>query len=145
MAETWHTPMDWPATDYVVTPTDMNEQVRDNPEYLKGVLSGSSLQAVTIAAAQVFKYGSLRVLCGGTDERRHICGARLTLDGSGDISASFATAFASTPFVANSHEGPSDTQDSIRITTCNTTTIAFSMASSHAGEYVHYVAIGASS
>lgn len=105
MAEIWHAPKTWPATDYVVTATDMNEQVRDNIAYLKGVLSGSNLQNVAIHANRLLTHGGMRVHRHPYNNHRHIEARAIHVprDG-GTTNVTFANAFASTPNIVLGRE-----------------------------------------
>ncbi len=139
MAETWHASKDWPATDYVVTPTDMNEQVRDNIAYLKGVLTGSDLQDVTIHANKAFKHGAFfvhrRVTAAGHIESGSHNFGTLAAGAEGTYAVTFADAYASPPNIAVAGNGT--TQDATDPTVLpyagSITTTGFTLAVKNTG------------
>lgn len=59
MTATWTAPMTWTAA-HTVTAAELNTYLRDELEYLKGILDGTSLQNVLISDARAFNYGTGR-------------------------------------------------------------------------------------
>jgi hypothetical protein len=102
-SETWTTPKDWSAGE-VLTSANFNAQVRDNPHYLKGVVSGSDLQDVVVHANRALKHGAQQVMRGASTTKQHVEAGNESFSMSDmtstSRSVSFAKAFSAAPNIA---------------------------------------------
>jgi ribosomal protein S5 len=96
------TPRTWVAGE-TVTAALLNTHVRDNLDYLKGVLTDVSNQDVTINAARSLLCGTQQVMRAAAGTKQHVEGGRATIsgtvtgNGNGTVGVTFAKAFSATP------------------------------------------------
>jgi hypothetical protein len=84
-----------------VTASQLNEQLRDRPDYTKEVIDGTSKQDVTINAARALLHGTQAVMRGSGSTKQHVemvsISKAVGIGGTEDISATWAKAFSSAP------------------------------------------------
>lgn len=102
-SETYTTPADF-TNGETVNDTKLNQQVRDNITYLKGVLTGSNLQNIVCNVAKLLLWGALAVLRAQDATLRHLsCGyvytGVLTANVTFESAVTFSPAFSSVPVV----------------------------------------------
>ena len=127
-----------------VLPATFFDGIASDLYYLYSILAGDNLQNITINTGKTFKYGAQRVLCSGTDARRHVCGNRLQFNSStpATVSDTFATAFNANPYVVATEEYNAATQNSVTISAISTTACTVLVNNAEATRYVHYIALG---
>jgi hypothetical protein len=101
-SETWTNQADF-STGQVVTQTHWHTYIRDCLTYVKGVLTGSNLQDVTINAAKSLLHGTQHVLRSASTTKQHAEGGSESFNVA-DLTdnyrtVTFAKAFASAPVV----------------------------------------------
>jgi hypothetical protein len=96
----WTAVRTWVAGE-TVTAALMNTHVRDNLDYLKGTLTDTSNQDVTINTARALLHGTQAVMRGSGGTKQHVeivsVSKALAIGATGDVSATWAKAFSSAP------------------------------------------------
>jgi hypothetical protein len=137
------------ATGETITQTIMNTYVRDPLAYLKGVLTNSNLQDVTINAAKSLLHGTQHVLRSASTTKQHIEAGSESFAmadlASTTRSVTFAKAFGSAPLVAL---GTKDATKPLTVWTSGESTTGFTLnvSTSGYGAYtgvIPWIALGA--
>jgi hypothetical protein len=147
-SETYTVPRDWSAGE-TVTAALLNTHIRDILTYIKGVLTGSNLQDVTINAAKSLLHGTQHVLRSASTTKQHVEAGSESFAmadlASTTRSVTFAKAFGSAPLVVL---GTKDATKPLTVWTSGESTTGFTLnvSTSGYGAYtgvIPWIALGA--